>query len=890
MWSAGCPQFQIGGVVQPLSWGCQNFWSDYSLKHASFAFLCSSSIAGNGTLTVALAKNGTTPTTSARTLSEVYNQSLQVNLVGVVGLSGTWTGVVANNALNVEQITYLDGAAGKWWRIHTHAGQFNSAHGQVEVYHYIGALTDHSGNLGGFRYVPRVSQPWYNVNSPALNVYAANLSWQYGAGPTTVSWNWPFNTVNFTTTASSTTCTLSSGSHNFYQGAVDGGINAVPGVFTASGGNLDTALSTGTVYWASNITPSNNPPNNTQFQVFATPGAAGSTGNGPAITMTGNATGTMTFTPTPHILPLQSIFDLANDGQPKFFQGTGSFTADSTVMTQFNCAYLVSTGLIQPFDTSYTGMAFGGTIVDNNDASVLGTSWNYNWTPTTTGPVALNGIGTAGEHDYLGPLTQYAARHFYNQSAFSAKIVRMMATSSDFFGVSAFRDSVSANYANLSANTYSGMPATGMARVIANTHGQFLLPSGITLPPPNSQFFCIGEPNGAHKPSLAYWAGLVFADPHFIDLTIEAGIGSVTNCGIGLRNFSSPLPNGTGIVGWLNIGGLRGAVWELRDMIHGAIIAPQLHPDGSQSCDMMRDYANNNLDYLYSTQTSTFLGSYFYGIGRYNPFSVPANQASPRFDNSNYGFQAGYMLNVLPLGVSALENSNTLSLLNFMANGWQHYMNTFGGYYLYPEDDFAVFLDSGGNSYGPISNDSYWGISFQSWGVTFLNWTNAGSPYFSVDAFASNAPVNGDIVMFDGSGQAAPGGMSPQVPYYIRDISGTTFNLAATVGGPAIAPSNTGRQQVQATGGGGGPYAMSKLASWTAASTGNTPSSNGAYNSYCAVKWSGWSFANAVGATGYGTIGSAGYSLIGDALKRLQVSNKSYPFVGGPTYLAATSL
>ncbi|MGH7111505.1 MAG: hypothetical protein ACREFK_13890, partial [Stellaceae bacterium] len=168
---SGAPHFQVGGVDQPYSWGMQNYWSDGSLRYAGFMLRCGTGVAGSGTLAVSVLSGGSCPAPSARTLAEVYAQNLVVTGAGLgagpnYGLGGTWQSWLNGDANQPEAYACMDGAAGKVWRALSHFAETKGGapHGQLECYHYIAGLSDANGNLGGFRYLGRICQPWYNLD------------------------------------------------------------------------------------------------------------------------------------------------------------------------------------------------------------------------------------------------------------------------------------------------------------------------------------------------------------------------------------------------------------------------------------------------------------------------------------------------------------------------------------------------------------------------------------------------------------------------------------------------------------------------------------------------------------------------------------------------------
>ena len=119
------------GHKVPLSLGCYSYWSDRSLKFCSAMGICPDAISGSGSLSVNLMNGGSAPSASSRTLTELYSALFQVNVTGATptgaNLSGTWNALLANNANNYQQATYVDGPAGKVVRVRTKFVQSGSA-------------------------------------------------------------------------------------------------------------------------------------------------------------------------------------------------------------------------------------------------------------------------------------------------------------------------------------------------------------------------------------------------------------------------------------------------------------------------------------------------------------------------------------------------------------------------------------------------------------------------------------------------------------------------------------------------------------------------------------------------------------------------------------------
>ena len=848
------PIFSVSGTPQPYSWGLQSYYSDGSLRHASFMFRCSSSITGNGTLTVNINSGGTAPSASSRTLTEVYAQNLQVGGPGLGlfgGLVGTWNGYLRNDANNTEQYVYMDGQAGKAWRIKTHMATSagGAAHGQLEVYHYVTALQDNSGNLGGFRHIGRITQPYYNNDTPTKALRAfASVSTQYGVGPTSIPLTWPFNNINFTGTNGVNTYTVAAaGTHNLYSGAQAGSggafTNVVPGYLSAT---TDAALTTNQIYFAYTQGPATT---DTSFYLSENTNTQPG-GSSYQITSSG---GTGTFVPIPVVMHFGSVWTADNQGRSNFFQGTGSMAADSTVRTQFNPAYLHSTGAIPPWNLSVTGTAFSGTIKDI--PAIVGASSSGYWTGTplwnavSCGPLAQALRGSTGSAPDIGPLTLWHCAHFYNQSAVGDMAIRAIAYASDYDLVGSFRDISTGNYVNISNTSYTGMPApssnqqTGIEVVVGISSG-FTAPSTPAVTP--TTFLWGGEQDQSHKPSMAYYGFLVFGEPHFYDLMIEAATGIAFEQYAPARQQSSPA--GYGIVMGLSSQGLRGNAWALRDLVTVASLAASTSPDGSQVPQYVNDLAVTNLQWSNALYSATYLGSALNSENRWS------SADGTDIDATSGGFMMGYCENVMAWA-AALGFSDALTWVNNYATWVNYVVSTYGDYHLYCEYDGPTILDISGNLIEPpITALSQWGIVCN--GIfASLSWQNSSSPYFTANTPGFGYTVTaGDRYVFGADHATKPGGFSYQTPYYVRDVSGNNFNLAASPGGTAIVATDTGSLTPGTSGASGASSPFIALAAAPVPSTGLFPNSAaGQPNSYLLYRQMAWNWAVAAGATGYST-------------------------------------
>jgi hypothetical protein len=822
--SGTAPQFLVGGVAQPYSWGCQSYYSDGSLCWASFMLRTTVSVAGGGSLAVAVWNGGNAPAPSSRMLTEVYGQGIVVETTVIgkttlssttLGLSAAWNAYLRSDGNNNAQYVYLDGAAGKVWRIETEFAQSagGAAHGQLYCYHYVAALQDASGNLGGMRYLAKVAQPWYNVTSPAPAWYsysAVAVAWTGGPGGSHAL-VWPF--VSPTFTGSSGNGNLTAGTAlNWYVGASDGA-NCVPGYVKGKTGT-DTAVSTSQVYFA-----------------FAGPAVGGSTtftlyeSPSGGYQVTPNGTVSATFVPVPTVMCFGALFTATAAARWAFIQGTGSMGADATLRTQYDANYFHSTGMLPPpWDQT-----LAGTVADYN----AGWAASYpSWAPTSSGPIKQAIGGTGGDYS-IGPLTNYDAVHFFNQSVGGELVERSIAYASAFM-MTCFKDRTTRQLANLSSAAYTGLPASSTDLCFLPSNNNAWAGTEFTnlgqIPSFETQFFFY-ESDTSHAPSFAYYATLVFGGPEFLDLLLERANAAALTYSAAWRNPTIPLATYNVVTSTDFGAGIRAMAWALRDRVYAANLAPALHPDGSQLSQYVTDSANGDANYPISILNATYLNSYCAANGLWQ--SIDTWGPGPQV---GYSSGISFMSSLFSVAMCAaaygrLRNAAALSWVEAWVGWLSHVVTTFGGYHLYAEysHSFEPPRYNSGESATPISQDSHFAIPAVG-AAGGMTWRTT-SPAFTITNVASwgttsYTPAAGDLWMFDDGSSANPVGFSTNVPYYARDLTNTTgstwtFNLAATFGGTAILPSNSGTVGASSLGDFGGPWLVS--ASPPAASTGLIP-------------------------------------------------------------------
>lgn len=764
--SGTAPQFLVSGVAQPYSWGCQSTWADGSLKFASFVLRTTASVAGSGTLSVGVWNNGAAPATSARTLTEVYNQSLQVNATGAnFGLSGTYVAALVNDANNVEQLVYLDGAAGKVWRVKTHFATGGTAHGQLECYHYVAALTDASGNLGGIRHLGRICQPHYNFDTPAKNWRAfSSVSWQYGVGPTTVPLVWPFSNADFTWTSGAIFHTTAA--NNFYSGAID--TNIVPCYLTTTG-TLPAGLLTTRIYFVKATSGS-------QTVNFQTQSAYTQTAN---VSATDAGTGTHTIHPVPTCLHFGTVYTADINARWNFFQGTGSMAADTTLRTQIDQNYWQSSRVIPPYDLSLSA----------NDNPTFA----YDWNPVSIANFYSFGEAS-GERGEIGIIPSACATHFHTQTAASEVLIRKMGLAG-VHSAYCFRDHTTGTIVHLGdpAVTYTGMPASVATTVAWGWGTGSTANVGFTQPPGDNQTLGFSQNSPNHKPAYSVWTYLFTGEPQYLDMLIEEANGGLL---FGTpdnfhRNQSTPAQVYGITTGFSET---RALAWETRDVAWVAGLYPDTSPDGTAIKTYFRDRLSSSAKHANGLVDATLTNAYIATTLKWwFPF---LNWGGNQTSNADKSWESQYMMLAALVASVVAEDPDWPTWLNNRINFLEHVRSIFGGYCLtgYVHRNVTIATDVGLNGWPPDTSDTDWATNCP---YTSIAWTSGANAVFTF-VFPTGAGLtlaDGWKLFFATIG-GAPTGLSVETAYYTVQTSGGTAKLSLTPGGaPVTTTGSSGATQ-----------------------------------------------------------------------------------------------
>ena len=821
------PQLLVSGVAQPYTPYMITTWPSGAVKRMSVLIRPTFSLTASATQAIGVWNSGTAPAASGRTLTDLYNQSLSVQAVAApvsgANITGTWGAWAASDTNNYAQYTLGDGQAGLVGKLRLKMAltQGGTPHGQLECDLFFALLNDGSNALGGVAFLARMIQPYYDIDSPAKNPRAfSSISYQYGAGPTTVAWPFPFTTAAFTATSGSKNLAISAGAGNLFQGGVD--FQNVPVYLT--GGALPTGLDGNTIYSCMIVNASST------TITLGTP----LNGGNPRIVPSSNGSGTLN--PCFSINHFGTLFGATASADWNIVQGTGSITSPAWCRAKLGATadqvYWASSKVLPPYDTSLIGSISNGTFA-------------YNWNPESYGPLNWEQEDT-GSAPGLGWIAGVNVRHFFTQSATDELIAKMIGLAGGFESYN-FRDSTSKNLINLSGSNYTGMAAASAAQQ-AIRWGSGGTAGSWTIPPANNTANQLqSQTDMSHCPEFGIYPFLILGRPEYADIMCEMANGAVlvevptTNSA---RNVTTPI-TATGIcTGYVSQ--QRAVSWATRNVMAAAGLLPDSYYDGSQITQYFKDNAANSLNWIINGIMPS-LNSYCNTNGIYmnwQPSTGRVNLQSP--------WQTNYMMGAIAWAYGLLGDANAKTILENHATFLLHVLNTFGGWSLYTYHYHLDVGDTGSDAgTGPITDDTQFGGDLpgtSTWNT--LSWGTT-SPAFSITGPSPGNKgtwqySNGDKLIFDPAQtgtHATPVGFTSDQPYYIVNVTKTTtlytFDLANSIGGTAIIPTTAGSQSGgNVSSGDGGPWGVPQSSS---VSVNSSPTSAGADSYVSTVKGiAGW--------------------------------------------------
>lgn len=760
----GYPIFKMNdGTVIPYSIGQQCAWNSGSNKFATYLLRLPQAIAhnvsGTGQNVLGMYSNGTAPTASALSYSDI-TANTDFKIVGTILSSvgtdtGTWTCSLndciteaVGNLNNATIETYANGQAGIWYVIEGNFKQSGSVHGQLRGRWEVQVLPTVGQTLAGFRVRCTICQPFWDVDTPTKG-FRSFSALKFQSGSTVIrdmanAWASGGNPFTFSATVGSSALTMTSGTDAVY-GANNGGYFCR----LTTTGTLPSPFQTGTDYYV------NKTGSGSQFGLKSTYSIGGSG----FISATSIGSGQHTVTIYPALTSFNGISTAAENAMFDCFDSTGTAIADTTVRFKMDTAYWISTKCLLPYRVPAASRS--------NQANLSKYVVNGSGGKTPNG--MFQPVGSTGDISDLGPLPLQYTYHLFTQAAVDEETVRCNGLSSIAFA-KYLRTSVDGripavnNGTNGGGGAYTGMsgpfPTMRFGQSVNFPNGA-QAPSGVLL-------MTFGEQSNDHMPNWGYYPYLFTGESAYRDTVIAEAAGAIINLvssatsdtdskfGI-LVNGSTIGPNlrRVNIPGGSNYYGLtvvnnvstRAAAWGTRNVVYAAGILA----DGLIEKTYFTDVNNDNFQFLVDHKTLMATGFPFAD-------SIGILPTTRNADAGETGFQNGYRTWSILNAATLTENTNALTVLNQVTKFFKWINDNMDGALMTSAYEY-VYRQAAGGMAASIS-----GITLSPLKVTttFVSGLNVND-YVIVDNVVGTTQINGNT-------------------YVISALAGNTMTLVNTDG------------------------------------------------------------------------------------------------------------
>jgi hypothetical protein len=796
------PTLKIGSTVQPYTPYGVGYWASGRIRHMGAYIKPTASTAAAASQTVTVNSGGSAQAASGRTLTDFYNQSCRIEMIGAganFGLSGNFVAKIAANDTHTyvqKTESWGDGQAGLatalWLNAFPADGSFNATtttpHVQLKVKVYALLMNDASNNFGGVLMMARPAQPDYNASSKAAR---AMTTLRYNCNGTLTNFvldTTPrtFSFVSLGVVAPGVALWATSSTNPWYSGA--NGNNQFAAMITAAG---TTGLSTSTLYYGQT-----NFNSTTQFTL--------SNDHSNGQNAVSGSSGTGTLQPLYVVGTFNSMYGLDANYNWVYNQGTGSIASSSVTnwrgqpATTTDLDYLIDTKLIASYDKTLRGVDYGGTIAH-------APTYSYSFDVNSIGPMVQNQSAGADRPD-LGYVTGWAAQYAFNWDENGLKLLRAVAYASKGSG-HCFLDGTTLTPPNLAeadgGTSFTGYPASLAQTLIAagSFSGGFTGPSW-----PLDSTYGFDTSAAEHAPEHSYMAWMLEARPEYWDMTYEHSTRMLLEYPEDTNRNPAVPSQFYGVFAWPPGQEMRSFGHALRAVLYAALGSPgkasdvtKLAPDGSDSAKYYSTLADNNMLYQKQlmdpalTGSLANLSSYFNSTGFWASM-LGSGTSAPSLGTYNY--QTPYAIIPPAIYVAATGNANGKAWLQHIADWIEHARANMGPWAMSPYYAHNAMSEIQSTPHWPpISSDT----DYAQWGMHDggTTWQNSTSPYFQQTMITPYSLHDGDVA-FVNQMAPYPGGFAiASQHYFLRDtasIGGGTynFNLAATVGGTAIVPSNSG--------------------------------------------------------------------------------------------------
>lgn len=778
----------VSGTVIPAQFDLRNNWSDGSLRWCEISCVLPS-IAANGSLAIRLgAVTGSFNNAQYRSLSDISgtgcNPTVSItNCTDYLGTtfmggsqSASFSSAAAQGGIYLEKVK--SGPVCDQWKAWMFFPGQPSGGEQLAVWFYVTAWTNQSsGALATISHIAKVHNGWMNKTSPTNYRYDATYSDGVAISR------------NFT---SSNTFSFAGGTFNEKFTSTAHGLQTNDPVTLTTTNTLPSGLTTTDVWYVAV------PDANTISFAGGSPSQMDGT---PISSNTG--TGTHTWHRRTFHTHWTSWFTCRADGKSDWT------SSEATIFVAQNVTYLHSTGMLPPVDLNVTDATF---TTDHTPSAVSNGPWNYS--QGNCGRIRA-AIDSGGIVDMTGWIPGWCIRAFKNQTSALAQDARACALMTTSMPVHVL------NEATGKVPTYRGIGAT--PHDVYGASGNY---TGLGTQQTTTWYFDHGnsggliEPAGddggyvattgwdwSHVPDPIYYVVVTEGGCHLLEAHLLLANGAPLRMGqggspqTGYQAVSRIIQIDVATTYYYNIivkaQQPRSNAWMMRTWSYALAICPDSWVEKPYFADTLAGNFAFVKDYIQNATAST---TNFRALGAWQ-FANPFEQL----------YMHSYLSGAFAMAYKLHGDANVNWVLS------NHLLNRFTGYLANLHDHFTQFNYSTYNSWTVSgSNNAFNSPQFVGWsdvggfpteqlGADQWNfsWTSGNANFTMASVLTANIwylAVN-DRFMWPLT-VTPPGGFNQHQWYYVvatnftpgsapSTLGGHTFQLSATLGGAAIAPTNT---------------------------------------------------------------------------------------------------
>lgn len=469
-----------------------------------------------------------------------------------------------------------------------------------------------------------------------------------------------------------------------------------------------------------------------------------------------------------------SWYTCGASGEYDFIPGTQA--AECVVNWEHDPEYLVTTGVLPRIDTAITGI----TLMPSVDYAAY-----------CKGNFQTYDVGSATIQSEIGAMTRFGAIHLINQDAQSLRSVRVNGLA---IAGAPYRFLDKINQSIIPCveyqPTYAGMKAPSFNYRF--NQGRLSQGSPLLTNPTDKTSLWRNAEDVTHRPGTSWYPYVVTGEPQYLDQVMESAAQSIMYLNTGLFELNTTYPvqtittgassttrrllmNGVTYqgVGWMTRTELpRMLAWSIRDIGHAAALYPDVCPRGTEQRLYFRQLLDENFDFILKYRDAMVAGGHPEWASEGHHFFQQAG--SSMWANSHLCQVICHLADLYPTA-DAIEYRQHLSKL------WEAFATSvdmacpaaYVCLIFEPEGRIRSVSEMTWSMYSPQMNCAF----------------DAETDRVTIVGTRPWVPTEGDRFSFQAAYRPFAAAVDKEV-FYAVNISGLSFQLAATRGGAPIDITN----------------------------------------------------------------------------------------------------